>query len=81
MCVSTVCGLLVCLTFACSVILFGSVMSFILPVNIGVGDGGHVPPKFVNTYFGGQLLRKIRTFFGQKLCKIQEYCYVIGQIA
>jgi len=29
----------------------GSVMSFILPVNIGVGDGGHVPPKIREQIF------------------------------
>jgi len=33
----------------------GSIMSFILPVNIlGVGDGGHVPPK-IRAYMPKQL--------------------------
>ena len=36
MCVFTVCGLLVCFTFACCDPFLGSIMSFILPVNIGV---------------------------------------------
>jgi len=59
----------------------GSVMSFILPINIGIGDGGHVPPKIsLKNIFAGNLLRKIRTFFGQKSCRIQEYCYFTRQI-
>ena len=41
--------------------------------------GGTYPQKFANRFFCGQLLHKIRTFFGQKSCK--EYCYFIGQIA
>ena len=41
----------------------GSVMSFILPVNIGVGAGGHIPPKLCEKI----LLRKIPAFFRQKI--------------
>jgi len=47
-----------------------------LQYGIGVGgDGGtgaggrHVHPKFF-----GQLLCKIRAFFGQKACRIWEFC-------
>ena len=64
MCFFTVCGLLVCLTFACHVILFGgSVMSFILPASIGVGDGGSVPPK----------IREKKIFADNYYVKIGQY--------
>jgi len=45
-------------------------------------QGGHVPPKIPekNKFFG-QLLRKIRAFFGQKSCKIREFCKFLGQIS
>jgi len=45
------------------------------------GGRGHVPPgspggtKKSGKYFSGQLLCKIRAFFGQKYCKIPEFCY------
>jgi len=43
----------------------------VLQTFIAVGDGGrgHVPPKFGEKVFFGQLLWKIRAFFAQKSCK------------
>jgi len=44
-------------------------LRLLLLILIGVGDGraggGHVPPKILEKIFFGQLLCKIRAFFGQ----------------
>jgi len=51
----------------------GSVMSFILPVSIGVGDGGTYPQEFVKkNIFCGQLLRTIRAIFRQKRVRFRN---------
>ena len=50
---------------------------------ISVGDkgqGARAPLKVGKNIFG-QLLCKIRTFIGQKSCKIREFCKIFGQIS
>jgi len=55
-----------------------------LVLDIGVGDGGQPPPKKKKNLaknFFGQFLWKILAFFGQKSCKIGEFCSFFGQIS
>ena len=68
-----------------STVVRSSLPCLLTLVLIGVGDGGggrgaRAPLKFGKILFG-QLLHKIRAFFGQKSCKIREFCNFFGQIS
>jgi len=80
MCVFTVCGPLVCLTFACRVILFGQRNVVNMPVNIGVGDGGTYPQKFVKkSIFAGKYYIKLGHFSRKNRVRFKNIVTISGK--